>query len=182
MVNSESCKQQKDKAIVWFNGPSRDQFLNIKKQPIEIGCNYILRDRDVHHVVCYDWQMLDKIEKDDAHTYWCRDGMAAQYPGWKEIPAPFQRRPEQSGTLAVTLAVDILKVTDICIVGLDWGISTQSVYDYGAGRNGTKKHTVGQVRILQKLAERADIKIVADKTRDCNLPHISHEEFSGWLI
>ena len=46
--------------IVWFNGASRkgleDKF---PLQDIEVGCNYIRRDRKVNHVVCFDYGMVN---------------------------------------------------------------------------------------------------------------------------
>ncbi len=169
--------------LIWFNGPSMKKWLHVPKQEIEIGCNYILRDRPVDHVVCYDWQMLNNIKPTDGVTRWCRDGFAQQYKGWKEIPLPQHRKPEQSGTLAVTLAVDHLKPEHIIIIGCDWGLSTQSVYDYGIGRRSVIKHTNHQSRVLERLSEqhRCDIHLLGDEPRDVGIPHMSSSQFCELL-
>ena len=51
------------KSIVWWNGPSVKQFYNIPPQECEIGCNFILDHRKVHHVCCYDKPTMDIIDK-----------------------------------------------------------------------------------------------------------------------
>ena len=78
-----------DKTIVWLNGPSRNDLL--KAFPIqknEIGCNFIRRDRPVHHVVSFDqgmvrqtqntWSKVSSITPEthtkNHHGYWCHNG------------------------------------------------------------------------------------------------------------
>jgi hypothetical protein len=168
--------------LIWFNGPSMRDWLHVPRQGIEIGCNYIRRDRPVDHVVCYDWQMLTRIEPESGVTRWCRDGFASQYKGWSEIHLPQHCLPEQSGTLAVTLAVDYLKSEKIIIVGCDWGLSTQSAYDYGIGRRSVIKHTNHQSRVLERLSTRhGDISLVGDEPRDVAIPHITSSQFCELL-
>ena len=93
------------------------------------------------------------------------------------MPYSLTEAPEQSGTLAVHLALH-LGFKDLFIIGCDWGLDNISVYDYGR-RNGIKKYTNNQKQLLKRLGSRpgVTISIVGNQLRDVNLPHIPYSDF-----
>lgn len=159
------------RALIWFNGPSARKYHSvIPPQPLEIGCNHILRDRSVHHVCCYDWQMKSQIEMREGVEYWCRNGHRDDQ--WREVTYPMAEQPTQSGTMAVLLARN-LGATSIVICGCDWGISTESCYDYGT-RTSARKYTNSQSALLRRINQHTPIRLIADSLRDVSL-HFTHD-------
>ena len=62
--------------IVWFNGLSQRQLIDIPKRGLEIGCNYIRRVRPVDFVVAYDADVINKIQREDRVVYYTRPDFA----------------------------------------------------------------------------------------------------------
>ena len=172
--------RDQDNCIIWFNGPSRNALLDLPHHFTEIGCNYILQDRRVDHVVAYDARVVNTVPATEGVQRWStRSGGFTDWPrGWREVRMPTYRRPEQSGTLAVALA-DQLRFRRLWILGCDWGINTKTIYDYGCGRS-ARKHTNSQKRLMEHWAQRLDIHVVADRTRDVSVPHITQVQFREW--
>ena len=159
--------------IVWFNGPSQNQLIDrIPIQHQEIGCNHIHRRRPVHHVVCYDWQMLDLIPP-GAYTRWCRSGI--YHPHYRQVPYTLRQQPHNSGVLALLLALHL--GWDHCyLLGCDWGISNDSVFDYGH-RNSELKYTNSQRRVIHSIHPVCPITVVNDNAIDLELDRISIDTF-----
>ena len=164
-------------AVVWFNGPSRDPLLSIPKRSVELGCNWIERDRGVDHVCCFDREMQRLIDVRPATTYWTSHN-SYDIAGWRRVDRLAGDQPHNSGTLAVVVALHHLRAERVFIIGCDWGVSTDSVYRYDhPGHQGARKHTLSQVRLLERLAEHRDIRLVADSDRAVDLPRLSRDQF-----
>ena len=165
-----------DKTIVWLNGPSRNDLLDaFPIQKNEIGCNFIRRDRPVHHVVSFDQGMVNENTKnlEQGVKYYTRD--AYQKPPWILVPQWKTIDPQNSGMMAILLATK-LSTDPIYILGLDWGITTDSVYEYPAGKS-ERKYTTGCKRQLKILAEQFKITVVNDGVPDIDAPVIGKKAF-----
>jgi len=166
--------------IVWFNGPSAEFFLQtLAKQQVEIGCNYIYRDRRVDHVCVYDWQMFDSIE-DGPYQLWCRNG--EKHPRFQEVSYSNRQQPHNSGTLALRLAIN-LGLDHVFVIGCDWGITNKSRYDYG-DRNSELKYTNSQKRLVERCQDEIDMTFITATPIDIDVPQASpdrlwcHEDLS----
>ena len=162
--------------VVWFNGPSSHDWLGAPRWCWEIGCNSRLQDRPMDAVVIYDRQLLGHERRDHARRdtqFYTREAA----PGYLAVPGIPGIHAEQSGTLAVQLAV-VSGHRDIFIVGCDWGVDRSTVYQYPHA-SGPVKYTNSQRQVLQRLAERpgVTISVVADQPRDVNLPHIRSVDY-----
>ena len=170
-------------SIVWFNGPSVKQFYNIPPQECEIGCNFILDLRKVHHVCCYDkptMDIIDKKEKAKEVTYWTRKIFAkeGQWNIIKHIDPHFKqikdmnlhakrlkqllRLPNHcSGTLALIVAY-MLGAEKLYLLGCDWTITNASVYDeqYKWRRFQPIKHNAEKIALITKLSDLMELTIV----------------------
>ena len=163
--------------IVWLNGPSRQSLIKtLPKQHIEIGCNYIRNDRPVDHVVCYDKPMMDALEREQGVAYWTRNYYAK--PGvWNYVPAN-GTDPQNSGVLAIQLAHN-LSHKNIYIIGLDWGITKETSYDYSHIRRAKKlpKHTNHCIKHLETFNRNNNIFVVHDGRPDVTIPVITKQNF-----
>lgn len=162
--------------IVWFNGPSRQDLIkSFPLQETEIGCNYIRRDRPVQHVVCFDDGMVKQNNKnlEPGVQYYTRD--AYQKPPWKVVHQWSTVDPQNSGMMALLLATQI-SGDPIYILGLDWGISTESVYTY-RHRPSPRKYTNSSKRQLRRLAEQFKITVVNDDVPDVDVEVIGKKAF-----
>ena len=158
--------------IIWFNGPSQlDLVDRLPPQDQEIGCNMISGRRSVDHVCVYDWQMLDKIAA--GPRLWCRNGI--KHPRFTEVPYPLRLQPHNSGVLALHLARH-LKWDHAYIIGCDWGVSNQSVYDYG-DRNSVLKYTNSQKHIVEEISATLKLCVVNDKPVDLRVDQIAIDNF-----
>lgn len=110
--------------IVWFNGPSARAFHRIPAQSLEVGCNFILNDRYVHHVCAYDQQCVDRIPPQDGVQYWTRRRCQNTQFNLVDSTIPYY----DSGTLALVLA-NTLTAEAIYVLGCDWGWTNGSIYD-----------------------------------------------------
>jgi len=146
------------KALVWFNGPSSLQFLDLPRQPLEIGCNHFYDLRAVDHICCLDERMKHTIKQRPSVKYWCKFGYAS--PGWSEVSYVMAQQPETSGMLAVRLAIN-LGCHKIRIVGCDWGLDNASIFEgqYKNSRPGNKYNNDAK-RILREWSRHRDIKFV----------------------
>jgi len=146
--------------LVFFNGPSLNDYLTLPKRFTEIGCNYIESIRSsVDHVVCYDPEMRSQIPQSQGKTYWCKNGHRSDT--WREICYPMIDTPQCSGTLAVRLALQ-LGFSTIWVLGCDWGHSDQSVFQDRYRSQSAKKYSNSKVRQMDRWMRDKDIRIVSD--------------------
>lgn len=158
--------------IVWFNGLSQRQLIDIPKRGFEIGCNYIRRVRPVDFVVAYDPDVINKIEREEGIVYYTRPDFAVGDQWLKIGEQPIQGL--NSGCLAVLLATK-LTYKRIYIVGCDWGLNLKTVFDYGKGE--TRKYNNQQKKFIRQLAQEHDIVVVNDQKVDVPVEIISSAEF-----
>lgn len=158
--------------IVYFNGPSRNQLINtFPLQQIEIGCNHIRRDRPVQHVVVFDRVKLE-VPIEEGVKYYTRkqDGHA---PIWNTVK-DHQVDPINSGMLAVLLATK-LSNDPIFIIGCDWGLNHDSVYDYG--RVSPHKYTNSCNRHIRMMRRTHSIVAVHDQMPDIDCEIMNIKDF-----
>ena len=143
--------------IVWFNGHSAKTLLHtLPQQQLEIGCNYIFKDRAVNHICVYDWQMFPNIPN-GPYKLWCRNGQKDKR--FEEVIYAAKDQPHSSGVMALRLAIN-LKLDHVYIIGCDWGISAKSIYDYGH-RNSELKYTNSQKRLVERMSKEIDMTFIA---------------------
>lgn len=158
--------------IVWFNGPSRNELINaLPRQNLEIGCNYITADRAVDYVCVYDRVIKEKL-KILPNTEYRTIARNAHLPHWK--PVVNSEDATNSGMLAVLLATQISQ-EPIYILGCDWGLNEQTVYDYGKGRQ--RKYNNHCRKYLQHLSKSHDISIVHNHRPDVSINVIKIDQF-----
>lgn len=154
--------------IVFFNGPSVNRYVDLYlDNHTTIGCNWMFERVDLNHCVCLDWQMQTHIDHryptlPESTKFWCQSGF--QRPGWHPISYPLTEQPQNSGLLALTLAVQ-LRPNHIYVLGCDWGRSNQSVFDYG-DRTSPHKYTNHSLALVRTLNQRVPITFVSDQTID----------------
>ena len=174
-------------AIVWFNGPSVKQFYNISPHPLEIGCNFILDNRKVHHVCCYDQQVMKLLQKAPLKDvkYWTRRlfktllwntfNSGVTYKHYKNITGFC------SGTLALALAVH-LGAKKIYLLGCDWSLTNNSVYDkqYVWRRFPPNKTSKDKFQLIELISDLTELVIVHNTKRELgpNVKWITPEEFA----
>ena len=143
--------------IVWFNGPSARAFHHIPAQSLEIGCNFILNHRYVHHVCAYDQQCVDRIPLKDGVQYWTRRRCQNTQFNLVDSTIPYY----DSGTLALVLA-NTLTAEPIYLLGCDWGQTNASVYDklYVWRQHQPVKTTNEKFKVLRQVAQQQELYIV----------------------
>lgn len=147
------------KAIVWWNGPSVRQFLDIPNQPLEIGCNFIEQHRDVQHVCAFDQQCVDLIEPQPGVRYWTRRRCENE-----QFLAPdTDQAYHDSGTLALRVAERLADT--IVVVGCDWGESNGSIYDseYTWRDHQPGKQTKDKLKIIHSIAQQRELIFVHER-------------------
>ena len=158
--------------IVWFNGLSQRQLIDIPKRGLEIGCNYIRRVRPVDFVVAYDADVINKIQREDRVVYYTRPDFAVG-DEWLKI-GDHTTQGLNSGCLAVLLATKLSAKT-IYIIGCDWGLNLKTVFDYGKGEQ--RKYNNQQKKFLRRLAKDHHIVVVNDQKVDVPVEIISSDTF-----
>ena len=161
-------------AIVWFNGPSRDSYLNIEKKYTEFGCNHIRRHRAVDHVCVYDPITIPYVNVEPNVKYWTRNGHS-EFEHFKQVWYAIINQPQNSGVMAVRCALN-LGYKKIYIIGCDWGITNKSVYQYK--RQSELKYSNSQCRLLERWDKEPGVEIIVvrndNKQRDLRLLHTEH--------
>jgi hypothetical protein len=158
--------------IVWFNGLSQRQLIDIPKRGLEIGCNYIRRVRPVDFVVAYDGDVINNIEREPSVIYYTRPAQAVG-DKWLRIGED-NVQGLNSGCLAVLLATKLSKNT-IYIIGCDWGLNLNTVFDYGKGEQ--RKYNNQQKKFIRQLAKDHDIVVVNDQKVDVPVEIITSQQF-----
>jgi hypothetical protein len=86
-------------------------------------------------VVCYDPNTRDQITADTKdtkntfYTFWTKNGHRTDQ--FQEVCSPLRLAAQDSGTLAVLLAIKYLGAKEILILGCGWGkASTESLFDH----------------------------------------------------
>lgn len=126
--------------LVWFNSPLiKDLVSLVPKQPNEIGCNHLYTLRSVDNCVAYDPRTRDQIDQDikspkspktpNLPKFWTRNGCKTDL--FDEVVTPNRLQPQDSGTLAIALAIFYLKAKDITVLGCGWHTKdTKSLFDH----------------------------------------------------
>lgn len=158
--------------IVWFNGPSRNDLINaLPRQKLEIGCNYISDDRKIDYVCVYDRVIKEKL-KILPNIKYRTIARNAHLPHWQ--PVPNSEDAINSGMLAVLLATQISQ-EPIYIIGCDWGLNEDTVYDYGRGR--MRKYNNHCKKYLDRLSLSHNISIVHNDKPDVRINIIKTDRF-----
>lgn len=162
--------------IVWFNGPSSKKLHHIDKKLTEIGCNHIRNHRAVDYVCVYDPRTKEKIRIDDGVKYYARNGSRDET--FNEVVYPMANQPGNSGMLAVLLACK-LGFKNIYIVGCDWGVSVESIYQEHYKVEAQFKHTNDMKTLLKNWINEYKVKItaVSDEELDLSVPLLRTDNF-----
>lgn len=158
--------------VVWFNGPSQAKLIDVlPPQSLEGGCNFIQDVRPVHYVCAYDRPVMDQIKRDPSINYYTR--IEHVHAHWKAVTDPLMSGIN-SGLLAVIVATH-MNGDPIYILGCDWGLSNDSVFQYG--RQSLRKYSNPMKKVLKKLSQRNPIYVVNDRVPDVDLPVITSLNF-----
>tara|TARA_S200002703_G_scaffold84090_1_gene72481 strand:+ start:8018 stop:8542 length:525 start_codon:yes stop_codon:yes gene_type:complete len=160
--------------LIWFNGPSRDKFINrLPRQPMEIGCNYIESVRPVDHVCAFDIKVANDIKLRANTQYHTRP--QATIPGWNII---HDTRTDggNSGVLACLVASQ-LPSEPIYIIGCDWGITDTSSDDHIYQTGPKRKYTNNIKKSIGVILEGMEVWIVNDLKPDVPFNIISTDKF-----
>ena len=143
-------------SIVFFNNPAViDQAQSLPKKHTEIGCNYFTNIRKVDHICSYDPHTANQIHQIPQVQYWTRNGHRNKL--WNEVCCPIVYNPQDSGTLAIMLAIQ-LGHKDIYILGCGWGKTNQSIFDqYYTHNKDVQKMNNAKTKLLQRYQK--DFKI-----------------------
>lgn len=167
--------------LVFFNGPSVTQFYTLPRKITEIGCNFIQRHRSMDHVCCFDHQMKSKITLTPPTLYHCRNGHRGG--GWGEVTWSSHETIQNSGMMAIRLAIT-LRFQRIWVLGCDWGMTTQSVYDHLYHKDpllpqapGRKKYTNSSLRQMDEWMDKRGVSVVTDHKAPFRKPVISVATF-----
>ena len=162
---------KKVQAVIWFNGADHRRWLDLPRQPLEIGCNYFADVRLVDHICCFDQRMKSVIVKKPGITYWCKNGQKGD--GWDEVHYPMTEEPENSGMMAIKLAMN-LGCDSVRVIGCEWGINDSSVFEsqYRNARPGRKYDNHSRY-LLREWSRRIDIKFVSDLEIDVPVPVVA---------
>ena len=149
--------------IVWFNGPSMKQFLDIPLQDVEVGCNFIRSLRSVHHVCAFDQQVVDRIEQEKNVSYWTRTRCLIH--GFK---TPESKWPSyDSGTLALNLA-SVISEDPIYLLGFDWSETDESIFNelYTWRKHNPTKASSPKTKLIMNIATTNNIIVVHKNKKD----------------
>lgn len=176
------------KATVWWNGPSVKQFYKIKAQPLEIGCNFILDNRKVHHVCVYDQPTIKAIGENTHKDvqYWTRRLYVSG--AWQTFKSDISHKKLRnmngycSGTMALVLALQ-LGATEIDLLGCDWTLTNNSVYDkqYTWRAFPPTKHNREKFKLFGYLSEMVKLTVVHDTPRELLGKHVHYCKPADYL-
>ena len=116
--------------LVIGNGESRKDVDIDKLQTIKVGCNAIMRDHDVHHLICCDKKMVSEAivnKRISNNKIYTRSDWQNLFPGVNMVPELWYQSDERidqpwhwgSGDYAVLLASELAKGKTIHIIGFD---------------------------------------------------------------
>ena len=152
---------------IWFNHPDVKQLaITLPKQGVELGCNWFYTIRpQIDHVVSYDPNTRDQITADTKntkhtkHTYWTKNGFRTDQFG--EVCSPLRLAAQDSGTLAVLLAIKYLGAKEILILGCGWGkSSTESLFDHRyTHRKTASKVSNPKIKLLRSYQDEFKVPI-----------------------
>jgi hypothetical protein len=173
--------------IVWFNGPSRQKLMNqFPLQQNEIGCNYIRRDRAVQHVCVFDKQIWPNIKFETDINYYTHHERA--FWPWQTVHYDFAEATN-SGMLALSVACKLTENKDhtIYVIGCDWGLNQESVYDYRYSLQRkythiTKKAVDNMCAGVGNLRHPRKIIFVHNAKPDVRQPIISTDTFLNLIL
>ena len=145
--------------IVWWNGPSQQQWLHIPRQQLEIGCNFIEQHRSVDHVCAFDRQCVDLIAEQAGVQYWTRRRCVGGHFQLLDSVYPYY----DSGMMALVLAIES-STEPVYVIGCDWANTNASMYDsqYTWRRHQPAKLNPEKVRAINRMAAKHPIVMVHD--------------------
>lgn len=143
-------------AVVFFNHPLViEPAQQLPRRFCEIGCNYFTDLRKVDHICAYDPHTAERITPQPNTTYWTRNGH--KRPGWDEVCCPIVYNPQDSGTMAIMLAIQ-LGHKKIYVFGCGWGEDDRSLFDDRYTHRGVpKKCNNGKMKLIQRYQK--DFKV-----------------------
>lgn len=177
---------------VFGNGESRAK-VNINSLPgPKFGCNAIMRDYKMDHLVCVDRRMVDEAVKSkvNEHTLvYTRDDWIKRYEGIERVrtvpklPYNGMTRPDQpfqwgSGPYALLLAAMKSKNENVSLIGFDLYSNTQNVNNIYKGtanygkvesRNIDPRYWIHQISMVFKCFPKVRFTIYQDS--DWELPN-----------
>lgn len=161
--------------IVWFNGRSQEPLVRtLPTQSIEIGCNHIERVRPVNAVAAFDIDVVKRLPLNPDTQYFTR--VDARIPQWQTVDNQIVSGAN-SGILALWVARNCFAVEPVYIIGCDWGISDDSVFDSIYGQGPRRKYTNHGRRKMSRLMHKRQAYIVHNQQPDVPLPVISEQQF-----
>jgi len=155
--------------LIWFNSQNIEDIAHtLPKQPCEVGCNYFYKIRPVEHIVSFDPYTRDLISQDIANTkisyvpkntFWTK--IKKKKEMWREVSYPLRLQPQDSGTLAVIMAIRYLSAKEIKIVGCDWHRhATSSLFDHLYTHNKRfEKGSNAKLSLLREYQRTFNVKI-----------------------
>jgi len=175
--------------VVFFNGPSVRQFLNMPRQRLEIGCNFIEQHRAVHHVCAYDQQVIQRLNRqlNPNVQYWTRRSFSDGT--WRLVPAEMRVGEFRhhvgfcSGTLALALAHH-MGCDHVYLLGCDWQVTNASVFDdrYHWRQHQPNKTSRHKLKFLHTLGDLMRITVVHDEPRElAGVEWMTVNDFRGLL-
>ena len=177
--------------LIWFNSPAiKDLVRKVPKQPNEIGCNFIFTERSVDHCCVFDARTRDQIDqefkapnppnqpKTPNCRFWTRNGLRNER--FTEVITPNRLAPQDSGTLAVALAIFYLKAKSIEIIGCGWHKNdTASLFDGHYTHNKRfEKGSNTKIQLLRTYQQEFGVPIsfVSDAVVDTKFGLVSVED------
>ena len=126
---------------VFGNGESRSKINIDSLSGLKFGCNAIMRDYQMDHLVCVDRRMVDEAVKSNANQHtiiYTREDWIQRYEGIERVrtvpklPYNGMTRPDQpfqwgSGPYALLLAAMKSKGDIVSLIGFDLYSKTQNV-------------------------------------------------------
>lgn len=177
--------------LIWFNSPAiKDLVRKVPKQPNEIGCNFIFTERSVDHCCVFDARTRDQIDQEFKAPnppktpkapnckFWTRNGLRNER--FTEVITPNRLAPQDSGTLAVALAIFYLKAKSIEIIGCGWHKNdTASLFDGHYTHNKRfEKGSNTKIQLLRTYQQEFGVPIsfVSDAVVDTKFGLVSVED------
>jgi hypothetical protein len=177
---------------VFGNGESRTSVNIDKLNGTKFGCNAIMRDYTMDHLVCVDRRMVDEAVKSKVNEYtliYTRDDWIERYKGVERVrtvpslPYNGMTRPDQpfqwgSGPYALLLAAMKAKGQTVSLIGFDLYSNTKNVNNMYKGtanyakvesRNIDPRYWIHQISMVFKCFPKVNFTIY--QTHNWELPN-----------
>jgi len=171
---------------VFGNGESRSKINIDSLSGLKFGCNAIMRDYQMDHLVCVDRRMVDEAVKSNANQHtiiYTREDWIQRYEGIERVrtvpklPYNGMTRPDQpfqwgSGPYALLLAAMKSKGDIVSLIGFDLYSKTQNVnniykgtpnYAKAESRNIDPRYWIHQIGMVFKCFPKVKFNIYQDR-------------------